>query len=141
MSGEILLTWRAFLPCGPQGWLWRTPGFTAAEVRRLLLDNPPGERAGAVRRCLAHPGDWLPAPDIARCPPRYHRHLTRILFWHAQGVPLAVISLRLSGVETSWGIDRTLDAACGSIAACLNRAPGDYGLDLGQRLLAGVRSR
>lgn len=141
MSGNTRLNWRAYLPLGSRGWLWRTPGFTAAEVRQLLRGEPPGERAQAVRRCLARPGDWLPDPDIAHCPPRYHRQLTRLIFWYAQGVPLAVISLRLSGEETSWGVSRALEAACQSIADCLNHAPRDYGLDLGQRLFTGGRPR
>ena len=132
---------RPFLPFGPQGWLWRTPGFTAAEVRHLLTAPPAGERAQAVRRCLARAGDWLPAPDHIRCPLRYHHHLTRIVFWYTQGVPPAVIAARLSARESGWEAERALDAACASIAACLNRAPESYGLDLGLRWLPGMRAR
>jgi hypothetical protein len=121
--------WRALLPVGPHGWLWRRPGFTAAEVRHLLAAEPPGERGQAVRRCVARPQDWLPpAPDIVRCPLRYHPHLTRIVFWYARGESLRAISLRLGGTETSWGVEQAFDEACRRLAACLNRWPHAYGL-------------
>src|SRR4051812_16682049 len=40
--------WARLRPFGPRGWLWRTPGFTAAEVARLLHAGAPGARADAA---------------------------------------------------------------------------------------------
>jgi hypothetical protein len=128
MHDDRRLDWRTFLPVGMRGWLWRAAGFTAAEVERLLREDPPGPRARAVWSCLARPQDWLPDPDIARCPVHYHRHLTRILFWFARGDSIQGICLRLGGAETNWGVERALAAACGRIAACLDAAPQEYDL-------------
>ena len=46
---------RKFLPLGPEGWLIRTPGYTAREVRELLRDRGRTERGRAVSRCVARP--------------------------------------------------------------------------------------
>jgi hypothetical protein len=67
------LAWGRLHPFGPRGWLWRTPGFTAAEVARLRHADTTDERARAVRHCAGRPGDWHPlALDVARCPICYH---------------------------------------------------------------------
>jgi hypothetical protein len=119
---------------------WAGPGFTAAEVRRLLPAPPGDPRAEAVRRCVARPQDWLPPrPDVVRCPPRYHERLTRIVFWYARGETLPAIERRLGGwharvdqavgpPSSGWGLGRAFGAACEGIAGCLNRRPQDYGL-------------
>jgi hypothetical protein len=126
------LDWDRLHPFGPRGWLWRTPGFTAAEVARLLHADMSDERARAVRRCVGRPGDWHPlAPDVARCPTRYHQRLARIVFWYVRGESSRAIARRLGGNESPWQVEQVLDDACGRMAACLNRAPADYGLDLG----------
>ena len=123
------LDFRRLLPVGPRGWLVRTPGFTAREVRQLLRRGAVCERGRAVAHCLARPADWLPAaPHPVRCPQHYHQHLTRIVFWHARGDSPATIGLRLSGYETIWGVERALEEACRGIARCLNRDPRAYGV-------------
>ena len=132
MSIAVLrLDWACLRPFGPRGWLWRTPGFTAAEVARLLPADAADPRARAVRRCAGRPGDWYPrAPDAARCPERYRRQLVRVVFWYARGDAPRAIALRLGGYASLWQVEQALDEACARMAACLNRAPADYGLDL-----------
>ena len=128
MSNDTRLDWRVCLPLGPRGWLWRTSGFSAAEVRRLLGEHPPGPRAQAVRRCVAHASDWFPPEDVVRCPWYYRRHLARIVFWSARGLSPKAISRRLGVRASAWGVERVLDEACRQIATCLNAAPEQYGL-------------
>jgi hypothetical protein len=87
---------------------------------------------------VARPQDWQPpAPDIVRCPLRYHAQLPRIVFWYAQGEALPAIERRLGTRHArtnpahdapSWGLDRAFATACARIAAGLNRRPRDYGL-------------
>lgn len=116
------------LPVGRHGWLIRTPGFTAPEVRALLRDGGHTERGRAVSRCLARPSDWLPAhPDILRCPPHYRERLPRILYWYARGESIEAIGRRVSAFGTPWAVERALDDACQRIADRLNRRPDDYG--------------
>jgi hypothetical protein len=123
--------WARLRPFGPRGWLWRTPGFTAAEVARLLHAGAPGARADAVRRCAGRPGDWHPlAPAVARCPTRSHQQLARIVFWYARGDAPRAIAARLGGDASPWQVELVLDDACAGMATCLNHAPADYGLDL-----------
>src|SRR5690348_108973 len=118
---------RKFLPLGPEGWLIRTPGYTTREVRELLRDRGRTERGRAVSRCVARPSDWLPAPDVERCPPHYHERLPRIVFWYAQGESVEAISARVCAFGTPWGVERSLNTACQHIADRLNQYPRDYG--------------
>jgi hypothetical protein len=119
----------ALLPIGQRGWLLRRPGFTATEVRALLRAEGAGERAAAVRRCQARPGDWLnPPPTGLECPARYRAHLPQLVFWYSRGESLHRISARLHHEETLPAVDYALDVACARIAACLNRDPDGYGL-------------
>lgn len=117
------------LPLGRHGWLVRTPGFTAPEVRRLLREGAGSPRGRAVSRCVAHASDWLPAePDVLRCPIHYRQQLPRILYWYGAGDSVEAIARRLSFFGTPWGVERALDTACHRIADCLNGAPTTYGL-------------
>ena len=118
MSDDTRLDWRACLPLGPRGWLWRTSGFSAAEVRRLLGEDPPGPRAQAIRRCVAHASDWFPPEDFVHCPWYYRRHLTRIVFWSTRGLSPEAISRRLVEdpchcLGSGMGPRRGLPADCG----------------------------
>lgn len=120
---------RRLLPIGPCGWLIRTPGFTAREVKQLLREGPASERGRAVSRCVAASSDWLPqVPDVVRCPFHYQQRLTRIVFWYAQGESIDEIGKRVTAFHTSWGVERSLSVACHRIAACLNNSPQQYGL-------------
>ena len=125
-SREIDLT--RLLPVGRHGWLIRTPGYTAGEVRRLLREGSRSPRGRAVSRCVARASDWVPpVPDVTRCPLFYRDQLPRIIFWYAQGESVEEIARRLSAFGTPWGVKRTLDVACRRIAACLNEHPDEYG--------------
>lgn len=128
MSSTRSLDLSKFLPVGRQGWLVRTPGFTAREVRRLLREGAANERGRAVSRCVARASDWLPpTPDVVRCPSHYQQNLTRIIFWYSQGESVEAIGRRVSAFGTPWGVERALETACQRIAACLNHTPGSYG--------------
>ncbi|HEX6737103.1 MAG TPA: hypothetical protein VF310_02415 [Vicinamibacteria bacterium] len=130
MSSTRAIDVRRLLPIGPRGWLVRTPGFTAREVRDLLRAGAADARGRAVGRCAARAGDWLPAtPDLVRCPTHYRDRLARIVYWYARGDALDEIARRVSFFGTPWGIERVLDTACHGIAACLNRQPDLYGYD------------
>jgi hypothetical protein len=119
----------ALLPIGQRGWLLRRPGFTVAEVRSLLRADGAGERAAAVRRCQARPGDWLtPPPTGLECPARYRAHLPQLVFWYSRGESLHRISARLRHEELVLEVEVALEVACARIAACLNRDPDGYGL-------------
>src|SRR3954454_12924037 len=119
----------ALLPIGQRGWLLRRPGFTPAEVRSLLRADGSGERAAAVRRCQARPGDWLnPPPTGLECPARYRAHLPQLVFWYSRGGSLRRISAPLRHEDTVSAVEYALDVACARIAACLNRDPDGYGL-------------
>ena len=119
---------RRLLPVGPRGWLVRTPGFTAREVRRLLREGATSERGRAVSRCVAAAADWLPpTPDVVHCPFHYQQRLTRIVFWYAHGDSVETIGRRVSAFGTTWGVERALQTACRRIAACLNARPELYG--------------
>ena len=134
---EQRLRWPITLLAPLRALPWAGPGFTAAEVRRLLTNTGRDPRAVAVRRCLARPQDWMPpAPDLIRCPLRYHERLPRIVYWYARGESLPAIERRFGGWHArvaeaegtpSWGLVRAFGAACEGIAACLNRRPRDYG--------------
>ena len=129
MSTTESRDWRRLLPVGRQGWLLRRPGFTAAEVRRLVREPTGSPRGQAVQRCLARPGDWLGSPlDLAECPTRYQQLLPRIVFWYARGEECSAIAMRMRGLESTWGVERALLVACALMAACLNRDPDGYGL-------------
>ncbi|CAA9546686.1 MAG: hypothetical protein AVDCRST_MAG88-464 [uncultured Thermomicrobiales bacterium] len=120
---------RRLLPIGRCGWLVRTPGFTAGEVRELLREGAGSERGRAVSRCAARAADWLPEnPDVVRCPFYYRQHLPRIIFWYARGDSVETIGRRLSAFGTPWGVERALKTACRRMAACLNDDPAAYGL-------------
>lgn len=120
---------RAFLPIGRHGWLLRRPGFTVDEVRALLRADSSGERAAAVRRCQARPGDWLtPPPTGVECPARYHAHLPHLVFRYARGESPRRITARLRHDQAAAEAEYALDFACARIAACLNRDPDGYGL-------------
>ncbi|HET8631058.1 MAG TPA: hypothetical protein VFL91_26860 [Thermomicrobiales bacterium] len=107
----------------------REPGFTAAEVRRLLQAPPTDPRARAVRACAARVADWLPpAPDARAYPVRYHALLPSLVSRFVQGECPATISRQLSGLATSWGVEAALTDACRHIADRLNRDPAAYGL-------------
>ncbi len=117
------------LPIGRDGWLIRTPGFTAGEVKRLLREGPKTERGRAVSRCVARSDDWLPTiPDVVTCPFHYQQRLPRIVFWYAQGESIDEIGQRMTAFHTTWGVERALRVACERIAYCLNHAPQQYGL-------------
>ena len=125
------LNLRHLLPLGRSGWLIRTPGFTAREVRQLLREGTDSPRGRAVSRCVARAADWLPAePDVLRCPFHYRQQLPRILFWYGRGESVEAIGQRLSFLGTPWGVERALDTACHRIADCLNDNPAAYGLEL-----------
>ena len=118
----------ALLPAGRWGWLVRTPGFTATEVRRLLREGAASERGRAVSRCLAHLDDWYPRePDFVHCPHHYWERLPRIVFWYARGESPESIARRVSAFDFASGVERALETACRAIARCLNRQPGAYG--------------
>lgn len=120
---------RRLLPIGREGWLIRTPGFTVREVQALLREGAATERGRAVSRCVARSSDWLPdIPDVVRCPFHYQQHLTRIIFWYAQGESVEQIGVRVTAFHTAWGVERALNLACRRIANCLNNAPEQYGL-------------
>lgn len=120
---------RRLLPIGRSGWLIRTPGFTASEVKQLLRDGAKSERGRAVSRCVARSSDWLPpVPDVVNCPFHYQQRLTRIVFWYAHGESIDEIGTRVTAFHTSWGVERALAVACRRIAFCLNSAPEQYGV-------------
>lgn len=120
---------RTFLPVGRHGWLLRRPGFTIAEVRALLRADTSEERAAAVRRCQARPGDWLtPPPTGIECPARFRALLPQLVFWYSRGDSLRRIAARLRHDGTLAEVEYALDVACARIAACLNRDPDGYGL-------------
>ena len=120
---------RRLLPIGREGWLIRTPGFTAREVKHLLREGSSTERGRAVSRCVARSSDWLPmTPDVVNCPFHYQQRLTRIIFWYAQGESIEQIGERVTAFHTSWGVERALTLACRRIANCLNNAPDQYGM-------------
>lgn len=122
---------RRLSPIGRWGWLIRTPGFTAREVRQLLREGGGSERGRAVSRCVASSSDWLPpTPDVVRCPFHYQQRLTRIIFWYGQGESLDEIGRRVTAFHTTWGVERALNIACHRIAACLNHRPRQYGLTI-----------
>ena len=128
LLGRRRLDLAALLPVGRWGWLVRTPGFTAAEVRRLLREGAADERGRAVSRCLAHPDDWYPpAPDFVHCPHHYWERLPRLVFWYARGETPAAIARRVSAFDSTANVERALDTACRQIARCLNRQPDVYG--------------
>ena len=128
MSTTKPLDLTRLLPVGRHGWLIRTPGYTAREVRRLLREGGASPRGRAVSRCVARASDWLPPiPDITRCPVYYRDLLPRIVFWYAQGESVEQISRRVSAFGTPWGVKRALDVACRQIAARLNEHPDEYG--------------
>ena len=128
MSSTRALDISRLLPVGRRGWLVRTPGFTAREVRDLLRAGATDERGRAVSRCVARVGDWLPeTPDLIRCPVYYRERLTRIVYWYARGDSVETISRRVNWFGTAWGVERALETACRRIAACLNRDPLLYG--------------
>lgn len=117
------------LPVGRHGWLIRTPGFTAREVRALLREGGATPRGRAVSRGLARAADWLPAqPDIVSCPFYYWQHLPQILCWYSRGESVEAIARRLRAAGT-WGLERALDTACRRLADCLNADPHGYGLE------------
>ena len=116
------------LPVGRRGWLVRTPGFTAAEVRHLLREGARCERGRAVSRCLAHLDDWHPpAPHLIHCPHHYWERLPRIVFWYARGEPLEAIARRVGSFGSTYSVERALETACRRIARCLNQQPDVYG--------------
>lgn len=118
------------LPVGRHGWLVRTPGFTAREVRRLLREGAGSARGRAVSRCAAGAADWLPAgPDIVACPHHYWQHLPRILYWYCRGESADAIGRRVGAPWGAWGVERALATACRRIADCLNADPHRYGLE------------
>ncbi len=120
---------RRLLPIGRTGWLIRTPGFTAREVRELLREGATSERGRAVSRCVARSSDWLPlVPDVVHCPFHYQQRLTRIVFWYAHGESVDEIGARVTAFRTPWGVERALAVACQRIAACLNASPAQYGV-------------
>lgn len=122
------IDWSKLSPVGRQGWLVRTPGFTAREVRRLLQEGAASERGRAVSRCVARSTDWLPPEaDVVRCPHHYQQQLPRIVFWYSQGESVEQIGRRVSAFGTSWGVERALETACLRIADCLNGSPESYG--------------
>jgi hypothetical protein len=128
LLGRRRLDLDALLPVGRCGWLVRAPGFTAAEVRRLLRAGAACERGRAVSRCLAHLDDWYPpAPDFVHCPHHYWERLPRLVFWYARGDSPAAIARRVSVFDSPDGVERALDTACRRIARCLNRQPDAYG--------------
>lgn len=115
-------------PVGRHGWLVRTPGFTADEVRALLATGATGPRGKAVGRVLARTTDWLPPePNVVSCPIFYWQRLPRILWWYTRGETTETIARRLSAFGTPWGVERAITTACANIAARLNRSPEDYG--------------
>jgi hypothetical protein len=119
-----------FLPVGPQGWLVRTPGFSAREVRQLLREGAGSVRGRAVSRVLAHTSDWLPEePDIVAFPFHYWRQLPQILLAYSRGESVEAIGQRVSLFGTAWGVEHSVEMACRRIASCLNRDPASYGLD------------
>ncbi len=128
MSTTRSLDLRRLLPVGRCGWLIRTPGFTAREVRQLLREGGGGERGRAVSRCVAAAADWLPdTPDVVYCPFHYRQHLPRIVFWYGHGDSVETIGRRVSAFGTAWGVERSLQTACRRIADCLNARPEHYG--------------
>ena len=116
----------------PRAWVARLlggPGFTATEVRALLRAGGDEARAGAVRRCLARPGDWLtPPPDAFTLPWRYQPLMPRVAFCYARGEEPTAIGAHLGERPSPWAVDRCLAVACERIALCLNRDPAAYGL-------------
>ena len=133
MSSTRTIDLSRLLPVGRRGWLVRTPGFTAREVRDLLREGATGERGRAVSRCAARADDWLPEePDLIQCPTHYHDRLTRIVYWYARGDSLEEIAQRVSVFGAPWAIERVLETACRRIATCLNTQPELYGYDLRQ---------
>ncbi len=97
------------LPVGRHGWLIRTPGFTARDVRRLLREGAGSARGRAVSR--------------------YWQHLPRILYWYSRGESADAIGRRVGAPWGAWGVERALDTACRRIADCLNAEPHRYGLE------------
>jgi hypothetical protein len=131
MATLPLLDPRRLLPIGRWGWLVRTPGFTAGEVKRLLREGAVTDRGRAVSRCVARSSDWLPQePDVVRCPFHYVQWLTRIVYWYSQGESIEAIGERVTAFHTAWGVERALKVACRRIADCLNEHPHEYGLRL-----------
>ncbi len=101
--------------------------FTAREVRQLLQDSTDNDRTVAVRRCMARPGDWLPAlPEILEYPFRYHQLLPRIVFWYSRGDSVAEISVKLADSDRVWHSEKAIRVACKAIAAQLNHQPDLY---------------
>lgn len=125
----LIPAWASRLaPVGRYGWLLRTPGFTAGEVRVLLAAGATSPRGRAVGRVVARTTDWLPAePHVVNCPVFYWQRLPRILWWYARGESTEAIARRLSALGTPWGVERAIDTACERIASQLNHAPDDYG--------------
>ena len=120
---------RRFLPIGPCGWLVRTLGFTACEVRQLLREGTGSVRGRAVSRVLARTSDWLPdEPDIIAFPFHYWRQLPQILLAYSRGETVEAIGQRISLYGAAWGVEHRVEMACRRIAACLNRDPASYGL-------------
>lgn len=129
MNGMTGGGWRRTSPGVWIGRLLGGPGFTAAEVRELLAARSDSARSRAVHQCLARPGDWLnPPPDAFTLPWRYQRHVPRIAFWYARGESIPAIEAQLSGVVSTWAVERSIAVACARIAVCLNRDPATYGL-------------
>lgn len=129
MAGNASLALGRLLPVGRQGWLIRTPGFTAQEVRQLLSVARDDQRSRAVARCAARVDAWLPdEPHFIHCPLHAWQHLPRIVFWHTRGDSAEAIVRRIGVLGPAWGTDRALDVACARIADCLNRDPAAFGL-------------
>ncbi len=129
MSRAQIRNFGRLSPVGPQGWLIRTPGFTAREVRQLLREGGASVRGRAVGRVLARTSDWLPEePDIVAFPFHYWRQLPQIVLAYSRGESVEAIGQRVSSFGTTWGVEHSIEMACRRIAGCLNRDPASYGL-------------